>query len=936
MVYWLLSCFVSATLQVLLEKLADFGIKTAQSISDVDDKLQKLRRTLMRVQSSLHDAEEKQIIDMAWQVLLLDLEKVAFEADDLIDNITYKISKLESGTGGGLLHKHKYQVNKFFLSLYENTSAPNMTAIQVKLDCMLRELNQLCVRELVQQRHLEIIANKLQSTSLTDETQVFGREVDKTNIINTFVMHEESSRGNYVRIIVIIGIIGVGKTTLAQLIYNNNYQSAMAHPFDLKMWVSVTKDFDVMRVTRSIIEAATRENTSHLLNLESLQVRLTEILGGKKYLLVLDDLWNEKRNEWNLLLKPLKHGLMGSKIVVTTGSYVVSSLVGTVRPYHLKCLSDFACCSLLMEEALGDINLQTTPELEEIGMKIAKKCKGLPLAAKIVGSLLHSKVDQNEWNNILESRLWDSSVIKNELIPILRSGYHRLPSHVRQCFAYCSMFPQSYDFEKVKLVRMWMGEGFIIPDKERKMLEDIGSDYFDQLSQKSFFQVEGEKYVIHDVVHDLAQAVSGEKFLRVEETGNSLINTNTRHLSLVCEKIQAVASEAFSKCKGLRTFLLLGAYKTPVKNIPLALFAELESLRVLDLSGTKIEELAGNIGNLKHLRFLDLSNTLLKYLPETIQELCLLQTLRLRNCLKLLSLPKCTGRLKSLRHLELDGNYHLSSMPPGIGNLTGLQTVSEFIVGPERGQMKELKNMDNIRGSLCIKQLEELSNPEEALEANLANKKYLDRLELQWTYTVDERTDEHVLDKLITSPLKSLEVLTLSRYGGRMFPKWVSDPLFSKLTTICFDECKNCCLLPPLGQLPKLKSLKIVGMHELECFDEMFQLLEILELRDMLNLVLWVRQENDMPHLRELTIVDCPRMVTLPSLHYLRSLEKLELESCPQLPSLSEDRLSSSVQSLIIQDCNMVSERCKEVGGVDWMKIEHIPYIEIDDHIVRE
>ncbi|KAF5178494.1 Disease resistance protein rga2 [Thalictrum thalictroides] len=550
MVYWLLSCFVSATLQVLLEKLTDFGIKTCESFSGVDDKLHKLRRTLTRVQTSLQDAEEKQIIDMAWQILLLDLEKVAFEADDLIDEVAYKVSKFE----GGVHRRHKNQVNKFLLSLFDNTSAPNMNVIQVKLDGMLRELTQLCVRDLVQQKHLDMIANKLQSTSLADESQVFGREIDKTNVINTFVVREGMSVINYVPILVIVG----------------------------------------------------------------------------------------------------------------------------------------------------------------------------------------------------------------------------------------------------------------------------------------------EKYVIHDVAHDLAQAVSGEKFLRVEETGDSLINTNIRHLSLVCEKIQVVASEA-SRC-----------------------------------------------------------------------------------------------RLKSLRHLELDGNYHLCSMPPGIGNLTGLQTVSEFIVGPERGQMKELKNMNNIRGSLCIRQLEELSNPEEALEANLANKKYLDRLKLQWTSTVDERTDEHVLDKLITSPLKSLEVLTLSGYGGRMFPKWVSNPLFSKLTTICFDKCKNCCLLPPLGQLPELKSLKIVGMHELECFDEMFQLLEILELRDMLNLRLWVRLENDMPLLRELTIVNCPRMVTLPSLHYLRSLEKLELESCPQIPSLSEDRLSSSVQFLIIQDCNMVSERCKENGGVDWMKIEHIPYIEIDDHIVRE
>ncbi|PIA60036.1 hypothetical protein AQUCO_00400720v1 [Aquilegia coerulea] len=936
MVYWLLSSFVSATLQVLLEKLTDFGIKTTQSISDVDDKLQKLRRTLMSVESSIRDAEETTPTNMAWQVLLLDLEKLAYEADDLIDDIAYKVSKLEGGQA-----KNKNQVNKLLLSLYKHTSAaPNMNNIQSKLDGMLKELESLCVRERSNVRHLEKVASKLQTSSLIDESQVYGRETDKMNIVNMLVASGESSRGGSVSIIPIVGMIGVGKTTLAQLVYNHNYQEFPEVSFNLKMWVSITKDFDVMRLTRCIIEAATRESTSHLLNLDSLQIRLTEILQGNKFLLVLDDLWNVKKNEWNLLLKPLNHGLRGSKIVVTTGSTLVSSLVGTAEPYDLKCLSDQACFSLLMDEALGDINLHTTtPELEEIGMEIARKCKGLPLAAKIVGSLLHSKEDQNEWNNLLDSRIWDSSVIKNEIVPALRSGYHRLPSHVRQCFAYCSMFPQNYDFEKIKLVRMWMGEGFIIPDKERTMIEETGNDYFDQLSQKSFFQMEGEKYMIHDAVHNLSQAVSCEKFFRMEET-DDLIVTHTRHLSLVCEKIHTVAAEVASTCKGLRTFLLLGAYKTPIKEVPLALFMELGSLRVLDLSGTQVEELAESIGNLKHLRFLDLSNTLLKWLPETMQELCLLQTLRLRNCLELLYLPKRISRLRSLQHLELDGSYHLTSMPSGIGKLTGLQTVSEFIIGPENGQMKELKHMNNIRGSLRIRQLEKVKNVQDALEAKLGNKKYLDKLELQWKRTVgsvDRRADEHVLDKLVTCPLKNLKELTLSGYGGTMFPKWVCDPLLTKLTAICFDECKNCGLLPPLGQLPQLKSLKIVGMHELKTMDQVFQKLERLELRDMPELEGWVGvQDNDMSFLRELTIDDCPQMRTLPSLHYFRSLEKMEFESCPLLPSLSEERLSNSSKSLIIRKCLMLKERCEEDEGEDWLKIEHIPYIEINYKIVRE
>ncbi|PIA57742.1 hypothetical protein AQUCO_00600456v1 [Aquilegia coerulea] len=691
MVYWLLSSFVSAMLQVMLDNLAELGKKAYESVADVDYKLEMLTRTLVSVQSVIHDADDKQLSGMEWQRLLQDLEKVAYQADDLIDDITIKVLKLE----GGMFPIPKYQ-----------TSAPNMNDIQAKLDRMSSEIDSLCLRKLAQE-------------------------------------------------------------------------------------------------------------------------------------------------------------------------------------------------------------------------------------TKIVGSLLHSKVDEIEWKNVQDSRIWDLPVMKNEIALALRSC---LPLHMRQCFAYCSMFPQGYGFEKNKLIKMWMGEGFITPDKERKLIEDIESSYFDQLLWKSFFHEKGGKYMIHNAIHHLAQSVCGERFLRVEDNDDSFIDTNMRHLSLVCEKIQTKTFEASSKCKGLRTFLLSSAYKNPIKEVHLTLFVKLRSLRVLDLSGTRIEELTKSVGNLNHLRFLDLSNTLLKWLPETMQELCLLQTLRLRNCLKLLSLPKGTWKLRSLRHLELDGVCQLTTMPSGLGKLTGLQTINEFTVGPESGQMKELKDMNNIRGSLRIKQLENVNSPQEALEASLANKKYVEKLEFLWTSTSDARTDEHVLDKLMTCPHASLKELTFSSYGGRMFPNWVSNPLFSKLQNICFYECNNCGLMPPLGQLPKPKFLKIVGMHELvniEIFlGNSFQSLETLELRDTPKLESWVGVNDNNMVFRELTIVNSPQLVTLPSLHYLRSLKKLEFDNCPQLQSFSDERLSESVEYLIITECVMLEERYKGDGGQDWMKIEHISHIEIDFQVL--
>ncbi|KAL5720445.1 hypothetical protein ACHQM5_013113 [Ranunculus cassubicifolius] len=196
------------------------------------------------------------------------------------------------------------------------------------------------------------------------------------------------------------------------------------------MWVSVSKDFDVVRVTRSIIEAANGEG-ARLSNLESLHLELARILRDRKFLL------------WDLLLEPLKYSLKGSKIIVTTRSHAVSSLVGTHGPYHLKCLSDDDCWLILKREAFGDVNLKTDAMWEDIGMKIARKCKGFPLTAKSVGRLLRCRVDEDAWNAVLRSKIWELPVIQTEVIPALRSTCDHLPSHLKQCFAYCSMF-QSY------------------------------------------------------------------------------------------------------------------------------------------------------------------------------------------------------------------------------------------------------------------------------------------------------------------------------------------------------------------------------------------------------------------------------------------------------------------------------------------------------------
>ncbi|RXI06046.1 hypothetical protein DVH24_018088 [Malus domestica] len=781
----------------ILNSVASLAAQEISLFRGFKKELDELSESLMEIQDFLGDVAHKpQHQRMAVRNWVKKLKHVAHDADDVLEDINYEVLRRKVEIQN---HMKKKVLNFFSLSnpiLFRQKMAHKIKNIKASL----ANLKSVAA-------YIGLVARRVDQTPpgmgiretdswLDPDEKTIGREKIMSNIIATLT--ESKNQENKLSVQAIVGIGGLGKTTLARSIFHDG---AIGEHFNAKMWVCVSNNFEVNSILSGM-------NGTGVKRREDLLTALNEKLTGKRYILILDDVWNEDKDLWSNFMSCLSklNSAPGSIVIVTTRLAEVASITETMPRCDLESLSLEDCWSIIKSVALPNNAAPLDPAQEQIGRDIAEKCAGVPLAAKVLGSLMRSKHSRSEWSSILESEIWQLPNTRDKIMSVLKLSFDNLKSlSLKQCFAYCSIFKKDFEIERDDLVQLWMAQGYLISSRTMSM-EDIGNEYFNILLQNSLFQdaIEDKYGVItkckmHDLVHDLAEEKL--KIFSCPKLRCTSIQSLPSLLDLVIVRCTTLEGDlSLNGCTSLRKLII--NYCNGFTSILSGLHS-CTSLRTLYISDCRnLRTLSGHglqtPVSLEKMVICVCPN--LEAIP-SLDNLTSLTELIIWRCDGLTSLPSGLASCTSLTKLRVDSCGNLISLADH--NVSSLQSLSRLELN-DCGKLQYLP-----KGLHSLSRLEELR-----IGA------FCQELDSFPDFQVPSKLKKVTLFGSSMSKLKSLPQqiqhsaslteLTIWRFDGlEALPEWLGN--LTSLTKLKIVFCENLMYLPTVEAMQRLTKL-----HDLE------------------------------------------------------------------------------------------------------------------------
>ncbi|XP_027077913.1 putative late blight resistance protein homolog R1A-3 [Coffea arabica] len=684
------------------------------------------------------------------------------------------------------------------------------------------------------------------------------------DVVETII--DRLTRGlKHLDVVSIVGMPGLGKTTLANKVYT---ASSVRSHFHVRGWCCVSQTYSKYSLFAQLLCSIHSESSDKYLKMDEndLVEKLRQVLLRTRYLLVLDDLWDV--GAWNLLENSLPNDVNGSRILFTSRSRDLSlQFKPGSKPYHLRQFTDEESWALLQKKLFDKEGCP--PELTGVGYQIAKICRGLPLTVVLVAGIL-ATIAQDSWEEFAKSL--SSIVLQDEYcMKTLELSYSHLPDYLKPCLLYLAAFQEDQVINVRRLLWLWISEGFV-QQIEGESLEEAAYNYLMGLINRSLVMVtqkgamNGAKTCrLHDLVHEFCvKKAEEESFLHIIHSWKDpfgLTGQSNPHRVCVHNTGELKVWESILIFPNLRCLLLFGNdYFEPQEEDWGILLPKL--LRVLDLGGLIIgKSFPMEVVLLVHLRYLVLSG--IRSIPSAIDNLSRLKTLIVQKPHSHVELPNTIWNMKTLRYLRttdgirgfifLDGNLEV------FPDLDHLDTLSLVIDPSPQCLQKMLKKLPSIRRLKC------------------------------WR-SCDSQAATRNCDKiLVFDCLNHLQSLRLTYFCGYGF----KFPLNLKKLTLS-DNFQPWSEISTIGKLPHLEVLKLLGrsfvgeewvMKEGEFPNLRVLLLSLLDIRS------WIASSGNFSRLEKLVVYWCGGLEEVPSC----------LGECPTLEMVDVVGCSESVENSVKQ-----------------------------------